>query len=95
MKVPEGFKMSKASNSKPKRAYFIKLQRSLYGLKQFSRIWYNHLGEYLLKEGYGNDPICPCIFIIKLESGFVINTIYIDDLILLELQKSLQKLQNI
>ena len=34
MKIPKGFKMPKALSSKPKELYSIKLQRSLYGLKQ-------------------------------------------------------------
>ena len=34
MKVPEELKMSDACNSKPREMYSIKLQRSLYGLKQ-------------------------------------------------------------
>ena len=34
MKFPKGFKMPKASSSKPKELYSIKLQRSLYELKQ-------------------------------------------------------------
>ena len=47
MKIPEGFKMPEALNSKPKERYSIKLQRSLYSLKQSGRIWYNRLSEYL------------------------------------------------
>ena len=34
MKIPEGFKMPEAYKSKPKQLFSIKLQRSLYGLKQ-------------------------------------------------------------
>ena len=45
LKVPEAYKNSKESCS-------IKLQKSLYGLKQSGRMWYNRLSEYLLKEGY-------------------------------------------
>ena len=58
----------------------IKLQRSLYGLKQSGHMWYNHLSEYLLKEGYANNPIRPCLFIKKLETGFAIIVVYVDDL---------------
>ena len=67
MKIPEGFKLLEANCTKPRSMYSIKLQRSLYGLKQSGRMWYNRLSEYLLKEGYMNNLICPCIFIKKSE----------------------------
>ena len=50
MKIHEGFTLSEAMNSKPRSMYSIKVQRSLYGLKQFGRMWYNRLSQYLLKE---------------------------------------------
>ena len=34
MKIPEGFKLPEANNTKPHNMCLIKLQRSLYGLKQ-------------------------------------------------------------
>ena len=71
MKIPEGFKLPDA-NKKPRIMYSIKLQRSLYGLKQPRRVLYNHLSEYLLKEWYMNNPICLCILIKKLETEFTI-----------------------
>ena len=60
--------------------YSIKLQRSLYGLKQPRRMWYNRLNEYLLKEGFENNPICPCVFIKKSKSELAIIIVYVDDL---------------
>ena len=66
MKIPEGYKMSKTYNPTSRSMYFIKLQRSLYGLKQSRRMWYNHLSEYLLKEGFENNPIYSCVFIKKI-----------------------------
>ena len=48
MKIPEGFTLPEAMNSKPRRMYSINLQRSLYGLKQSGRIWYNRLSQHLL-----------------------------------------------
>ena len=49
MKIPEGYKMPDAYNSKSRSMYSIKLQRSLYGLTQSGRMWYNCLSEYPLK----------------------------------------------
>ncbi|KAF7137709.1 hypothetical protein RHSIM_Rhsim07G0041900 [Rhododendron simsii] len=80
MKIPEGYAMPEACNSKPRSVYSLKLQKSLYGLKQSGRMWYKRLSDYLLKEGYENDLICPCIFTKKSNSGFAIIAVYVDDL---------------
>ncbi|GJT46040.1 copia protein [Tanacetum coccineum] len=50
MKIPEGFKIPDSLSSKPKEMCSIKLQRSLYGLKQSGRMWYNRLSDYLIKK---------------------------------------------
>uniref|UniRef100_A0A2N9ET61 Reverse transcriptase Ty1/copia-type domain-containing protein n=1 Tax=Fagus sylvatica TaxID=28930 RepID=A0A2N9ET61_FAGSY len=61
-------------------------------------MWYNRLSEYLLKEGFENNPICPCVFIKKSESGFAIVAVYVDDLNLVgtpeELTKTADYLKN-
>jgi len=59
MKILEWFYLLNKANSK--MGYSIKLNKPFYWLKQSRHVWYNHLIEYLLKEGYKNDPICPCI----------------------------------
>lgn len=89
MKLPEGFRMPEADKSKDRSVYSIKLQRALYGLKQSGRMWYNRLSEYLLKEGYTNNAICPCVFIKKSNSGFAIIAVYVDDLNLVGTLKEL------
>ena len=38
------------------------------------------LTEYLAKNGFKNDDICPCVFIKKTTSGFIIIAVYVDDL---------------
>ena len=70
MKVPEGFNMPEAYKLNPKDMYSIKLQKSLYGLKQSGRMWYNQLSECLIQKGYTSDPICPCVFIKENGSKF-------------------------
>ena len=94
MKIPEGFELPDANNTKPRSMYSIKLQRSLYGLKQSGRMWYNRLSEYLLKEGYVNNPICPCIFIKKSEIGFAIIAVYVDELNLVGTLEELTRTTN-
>ena len=49
MKILEGLKMPEAYNIS-RDMCSIKLQKSLYGLKQSGRMWYYRLSEYLLKE---------------------------------------------
>ena len=71
--------------------YSIKLQRSLYGLKQFGQMWYNHLSQYLLKEGYVNNSISPCVFIKKVATEFAIIAVYVDDLNLIGTPEELIK----
>ena len=65
MKIPKGFKLPEITNRKPRNMYSIKLERSLYRLKQSRCMWYNRLSKYLLKIGYVNNSICPCVFIKK------------------------------
>jgi hypothetical protein len=60
--------------------YYVKLNKLLYGLKQFGRMWYNRLKEFLLNKGYSNNDDYPCVFIRKSSSGFCIISVYVDDL---------------
>ena len=57
-------------------------------------MWYNRLNEYLLKEGYVNNPICPCIFIKKSETRFAIIAVYVDDLNLIRTLEELTRTTN-
>jgi hypothetical protein len=54
-------------------------------------MWYNRLSEYLLTEGFENNPICPCIFIKKSEPEFAIIAVYVDDLNLVGTPEELTK----
>ncbi|GJR36884.1 retrovirus-related pol polyprotein from transposon TNT 1-94 [Tanacetum coccineum] len=91
MKIPKAFKIPDSLSSKPKEMCSIKLQRSLYGLKQSGRMWYNRLSDYLISKGYINNLICPCVFIKKTMSAFVIIAVYVDDLNIIGTNKEIQE----
>ena len=57
-------------------------------------MWYNRFSEYLLKEGYMNNLLCPCIFIKKSETRFAIMAVYVDDLNLVGTLEELTKTKN-
>ena len=63
MNVPDGIQILNPNANR--NMYCVKLQKSLYGLKQSGRMWYNRLREFLLKKGYSNNDDCPCVFIKK------------------------------
>ena len=94
MKIPKIFKLPKATNPKPRNMYSIKLQRPLYELKQSGCMWYNRLSEYLLKEEYVNNSICPCVFIKKSNFGLTIIAVYVDDLNLIGTPEDIIKAAN-
>ena len=87
--------MPEACNLSSREHYSIKLNKSLYGLKQSGRMWYNRLREYLLKHGYKNDKVCPCIFIKSYGNEFVIIAVYVDDLNIIGTPEELPKAVNI
>ncbi|KAL4564637.1 hypothetical protein LXL04_028704 [Taraxacum kok-saghyz] len=89
MKVPDGLKLHESSSSRPRNTFSIRLRRSLYGLKKSGRMWYNRLSKYLIKLGYLNNEICPCVFIKKSISGYAIVAVYVDDMNLIETSKEL------
>jgi len=78
MKVPNG--ISIPNQGANRNMYCVKLKRSLYGLKQSGRMWYNRLSEYLVQKGYSNSDDCPCVFIKRFSSGFCIISVYVDDI---------------
>ena len=57
-------------------------------------MWYNRLSEYLLKDGYVNNLICPCVFIKKSNFGLTIIAVYMDDLNLIGTLEELTKATN-
>ena len=73
MKVPEGITVPKPEKH---NMYSVKLQRSLYSLKQSGRMWYNRLNDFLEEKGFLKNEDCPCVFIRKSKKGFCIVSVY-------------------
>ena len=54
-------------------------------------MWYNRVSEYLLKNGYKNNNICPYVFVNKTNIRFAIVVVYFDNLNLFGTPKKLNK----
>ncbi|KAJ9542449.1 LOW QUALITY PROTEIN: hypothetical protein OSB04_028955 [Centaurea solstitialis] len=75
MKIPHGF-------SKEKETRVCKLKKSLYGLKQASRNWYQKFTTSLLNMGFKQCKADYSLFIRKQKNSFVAALIYVDDVII-------------
>jgi hypothetical protein len=78
IKVPD--RISVPNVNVERNMYCVKLNKSVYSLKQSERIWYKQLKEFLLNKCYSNNDDCPCICICKSSTGFYIISVYVDDL---------------
>jgi len=76
MEVPPGI-----INVKPNQV--CHLTKSLYGLKQASRQWYEKLASYILTIGFIQSQADNSLFIKKLEKSFIALLVYVDDIILI------------
>jgi hypothetical protein len=79
MKVPDGIPIPNQDRAN-RGLYSVLLKKSLYGLKQSGRMWYNRLSDFLHQKGYTSNADCPCVFIRRSQDGFCIISVYVDDL---------------
>jgi hypothetical protein len=75
MSIPDG-----VQNSKPNQV--CKLLKSLYGLKQASRKWYEKLTSLLVREGYKQSNSDYSLFTMSHNNDFTVLLIYVDDIML-------------
>ena len=91
MKVPEG--VSVEGKQQYKRPC-VRINKSLYGLKQAGRIWYLHLSRYLIKCGFKTSETCPCLFIKKYKAEMAIMGIYVDDIVIVGTDAAIEDTMN-
>ena len=77
MKQPEGFEEPGS------KELVCHLRKSLYGLKQSSRCWYEELKQHLVDMGFTISLADPCVFYKWTNNDLAIIGVYVDDLILL------------
>jgi hypothetical protein len=76
MKQPEGFVV------KGKKELVCKLKKSLYGLKQSPRMWYQKFDTYILGLGFVRSRADHCIYSKQVGNHFVYVVLYVDDMLL-------------
>jgi hypothetical protein len=76
MKQPEGFAV------KGKKELVCKLKRSLYGLKQSPRMWYQNFDTYILGLGFVRSKVDHCVYSKKEGGCFIYVVLYVDDMLL-------------
>jgi hypothetical protein len=76
MKQPEGFVV------KGKKELVCKLKKSLYGLKQSPRMWYQKFDTYILGLGFVRSRADHCVYSKQVGNHFIYVVLYVDDMLL-------------
>lgn len=59
-----------------------RLKKSLYGLKQASRVWNAKLNTALIKFGMARSKVDPCVYFKRTHKQIIIIAVYVDDLLM-------------
>jgi hypothetical protein len=76
MKKPEGFAV------KGKKELVCKLKKSLYGLKQSPRMWYQKFDTNILGLGFVRSRVDHCVYSKQAGNHFIYVVLYVDDMLL-------------
>ena len=79
MEMPEGLPRYDAEGNE----LVCHLLKSIYGLRQAPRIWFNHFKASLMTFGFTQSQVDPCLFIYKLGSIVIYGLLWVDDLVLM------------
>ena len=85
MDQPQGFVQKGHEN------LVCKLKKSLYGLKQSPRAWYEKIHHFFAKEGFNRSHADHSLYIKQTSTYLLIVLIYVDDLILLSSDMSVMQ----
>ncbi|GJW02983.1 retrotransposon protein, putative, ty1-copia subclass [Tanacetum coccineum] len=87
MEQPEGFVNPKYPNR------VCKLKRSIYGLKQASRLWNKRFNDEIMKFGFTQNRDEPCVYLKASGSNVTFLILYVDDILIME--NSIPMLQDV
>jgi hypothetical protein len=77
MKQPEGYAV------KGKKELVCKLKKSLYGLKQSPRMWYQKFDTYMLGLGFTRSKEDHCVYSKLIGDHLIYFVLYVDDMLLI------------
>ena len=67
---------------KGKKELFCKLKKSLYGLKQSSRMWYHKFNTYIQRLGFVRSKADHCVYYKQVGEKFIYVVLYVNDMLL-------------
>ena len=76
MKQPKGFMV------KGKKEPVCKLKKSLYGLKQSPRMWYQKFDTFIQGLGFTKRKVDHCVYFKLIGDRFIYLVLYVDDMLL-------------
>ena len=75
-------KQSKGFMVKGKKEMACKIKKSLYGLKQSPRMWYQKFDKYIHGLGFVRSEVDHCVYYKKVGEQFIYVVLYVDDMLL-------------
>eukprot|EP00253_Pinus_taeda_P009355 PITA_09355 len=83
MKQPEGFA------AKGKKELVCKLKKSLYGLKQSPRMWYQKFDTFIRGLGFTKSKAYNCVYFKLIGDRVIFLVLYVDDMLLVGNEKEI------
>ncbi|OWY97396.1 polyprotein [Phytophthora megakarya] len=80
MKAPFGLSIPKGK--------CLRLQKSLYGLKQSGKLWNDTIHNYLLELGFMRSRLDPCLYFHRQNAKLTVLGLYVDDVVVVSQRES-------